>query len=506
MVSNDNKIKKYIGYIMLLASAAAMIMMVCQTGTDDIWYDEVFSVCFAKMRLTELLAMTARDVHPPLYYIYLKFFTWLACAVFGEGIFVTAAKCASVLPWVVIIVFALTYIRKNRGDFVAGLFAFFVTTMPQLGNYYVEIRMYSFALLLIMLSGLAAFEIAKAETCKINIHWFVFFVAGILTAYTQYYACIGIIGEYIGLILVLLIEKRTDYIKRIIRIIACGVLSAILYLPWLPVLFKQYNNISGSYWIQPLTLRSIAGCMKFIMLPVADKVKLSYLLAGIAILILAVTVLLYIKKEFKKAIADLLICVMPLMIVVLSGFILSALGTPIFVYRYMIPVLGLFWLFCAICIDKLSDCFYVALAIIIPFAMLGILSCRGFYLEEHKKTEHMPLVKEAFEAIPDDAVIITNFDHVAAVSGYYFGGHEIYLYDNEIDHVLSDIMDGCGSYIDDDGIIKLLCASRRVYFFGSFNVRDEILEDWEKLSISSTEENSVLLERYWFNIYRLGME
>lgn len=31
---------------------------------------------------------------------------------------------------------------------------------------------------------------------------------------------------------------------------------------------------------------------------------------------------------------------LPLITVILSGFVLSAMGTPIFVYRYMIPALG----------------------------------------------------------------------------------------------------------------------------------------------------------------------
>ena len=44
---------------------------------------------------------------------------------------------------------------------------------------------------------------------------------------------------------------------------------------------------------------------------------------------------------------------------------------------------------------------------------------------------------------------------------------------------------------------------RNVYFFGSFNSREELLKEWETEGIAYTEEGTYLLERYYFNVYHL---
>ncbi|MBQ0027232.1 MAG: hypothetical protein KBS96_01390 [Lachnospiraceae bacterium] len=503
MVSNNNNlVKKYMGIGLILASFAAIIMMISQTTTNDIWYDEVFSVDFARLKITDLIAMTARDVHPPLYYIYLKLITGIFCGIFGDDCFVTVSKIASVLPWGVMVIIALTYIRKRWGYFVSGAFLFLITVMPQLGNYYVEIRMYSFALMLITICGLSVFSIIERDDNNI-VSWGVFWVCGILTAYTQYYALIGVVGVYFATLLGLIIVRKDDSKRQLLRWAICALLSVIFYMPWIPVVLKQMSNISGNYWIQPLSLRSIGGCVKFIILPVADKEKLCLVAAGLVLIaMIVVTVLLFISRR-EQAVTTAIICLMPIIIVILSGFVLSALGTPIFVYRYMIPVMGLMWLFIAIAIDGIEKSVYTVVMFLIPFILAGILTCRGVFLEEHKKVTHMPDVIEAFEGLPNGAVVVANFDHVAAISGFYLPDNEIYLYEGDIDPILTDLMKGCGKAIDDSEILNMLDGGRDVYFFGSFNSRDDIINDWEGLNITANETDSILLERYWFNIYRL---
>lgn len=503
MVYKISLTKKIIGISMCVIAFGAILMMALQTGTSDIWYDEVFSVAFAKMSVTDLVHMTALDVHPPLYYLYLKFFTMAGMTLFGEGAYITLCKIASVLPWFFIALISITLIRRKWNIFVTGLFLMLVTMMPQIGNYYVEIRMYSFALLLITLCGLAAIYIYASESKGKRIWWCVLFVTGIMTAYTQYYACIGIAGIYIGLLLALLISKKEGIKKDILRLLFCIILSIITYIPWIPVVYRQFSNISGNYWIQPLTIRSIAGCVKFIFLPVCDKTLLSYLTVGGMLLVCAFVIIMSIIYNRKTTVLYLCIFIMPLLLVVLSGFVLSAMGTPIFVYRYMIPVLGLFWLYIALCIDKITDKGWMIILLVIPFLMAGILVCRGFYLEEHKKVEHMPLVENAFDLIPQDAAIVCNFDHVAAISGYYLKSNDIYLYEGEIDPILYKIFDGCGECANTDTICSLLLNGKDVYFFGSFNSREDIIKEWAEEGIEASEQDSVLLERYWFNIYRL---
>ena len=63
-----------------------------------------------------------------------------------------------------------------------------------------------------------------------------------------------------------------------------------------------------------------------------------------------------------------------------------------------------------------------------------------------------------------------------------------------------------GDFSDEEGIIRikeLLKEGRTLWFFGSGNAREEILEKWRTEKIDAEEVASVMIERYWFNIYRI---
>lgn len=500
MISRENTLKMCIGYILLIASVMVLIIMSLQTAAEDIWYDEVFSLAFMRESIGDIIRLTARDVHPPFYYIYLKIMVAVISCIPGVNA-IAAAKLASVVPAIALIIICATYIRKSFGELLMGLSALLIITMPQIGNYYVEIRMYSLALLMITSAGLIALSIVRNGDTKLK--WISFFILGLLTAYTQYYACIGIAGVYLTLFIMILIDDKSLIKSRMIRLSTCALVLAVLYIPWLPTLLRQANTINGNYWIQPLTLRSIAGCIKFITLPVAPYGRICFVSAGCVFLCIAFLLMInvFLKRD-RELVMILLTGLVPLGIIIISGFVLSIIGTPIFVYRYMVPALGLMWIMVAYLLDRACEIRIASLMLIIPFIMAGVLSVRGFYLEEHKKVLFMEDTTKALDKIESDSVIICNFDHVASVIGYRMD-NDIYLYEGEIDALIPDMLDGAGTFIDAQGIRQLIMDGRKVYFFGSFNSREDILKDWKELGIAGDEQDSVLLERYWFNIYKL---
>lgn len=500
MTAYKNRVKKYIGYALLIISVLAIVSMARYTMTDDIWYDEVFSVGFIEHGFKDIALLTARDVHPPFYYFYLKVMAGII-SFFGPST-VTAAKLASILPWLGIFCVSVTYIKKQFGEFTMGLFMLLVTCMPQIGNYYVEIRMYSLALLMITAAGLCADSIIRNGGAAYK--WLLIFVLGILTAYTQYYACIGIVGIYAALTGLIFLKKELRNKSNIGGLLSCMLGSVIAYIPWLPKLYGQATTINGNYWIQPLTLRSLAGCVKFLVLPVSMDGKICYIAAALVIMATAIGLVLFIKdKSYKEDVNLAVIGLLPLIMVILSGFILSAMGTPIFVYRYMIPVIGLCWLVVARIVDRVTDKRVWPLVLLIPYLLCALLTYRGFCQEEGKKVENMPKVVEALSEIEEDAVIIANFDHVASILAYYMDEQDVYLYEGDIDALIPDMFDGAGTYISREDVAKLVKEENKVYFAGSFNSREDILADWETMGIKGEEQSSVLCERYWFNIYRL---
>lgn len=88
--------------------------------------DEAFSFALVRHSFSEIWTITAADVHPPLYYWYLKVLT----APFHYSM--RAAQIASVLPYLFILVFGGMQFRKYFTDRTAVLFMvmFFATHLP----------------------------------------------------------------------------------------------------------------------------------------------------------------------------------------------------------------------------------------------------------------------------------------------------------------------------------------------------------------------------------------
>lgn len=477
-----------------------MVAYCVTLGGNDIWYDEVFSVVFSSSSYREIIRLTSADVHPPLYYFYLKTFIDTGRTVFADFGVVFWAKLASFVPWGVLFVLAVFPIRKRFGILSGGFFALLITVMPKLGANYAEIRMYSFAMMLITIAFVCTLGLMSGEKAGL---WGVgFYLAGIATAYTQYYACIAIVGLYICFGIYALISGKKRQVRRLF--FSAG-LSVISYLPWLGPLFSQMRAVSENYWILPLTLRSIPGCLKFLFLP-ADTLGIwGYVCACIVIaIIVLVYVMFFVKKPGKDELYIALTGPSVLAFTILAGFILSIIGRPIFVYRYMIPVMGVFYLSFAFIfgyVVKDNACILITL---IVFLISGRITVGGYCYEEKLKSDKMTEAESILAQIPKDGVIITNFDHVCALMSYYLPDNKICLYDGRPDAIVELMYNRSDFEITEDKLKVLVEGDAPVYFFGSFNSREDLLDDWEKIGIGNTEKaDSVLIERYYFNIYRL---
>lgn len=168
-----------------------------------IGYDESYSMCLIRHSYSDVIRITALDVHPPLYYLLLK--TWML--PFGESI--PAARCFSLLIYAVFVSLGPLMAGKLFGKETGFLFSFFAITMPACQSYlYSEIRMYGLAALLVTACALFASGIAKHIDSSNAKQWFGLFVTGILGAYTQYYALIAVAFIYIVLFAVLLYHKK----------------------------------------------------------------------------------------------------------------------------------------------------------------------------------------------------------------------------------------------------------------------------------------------------------
>lgn len=607
------KLKNGCGVLFLFLGILSFFVCLFQAFGQDIWFDEVFSVNFIQHSYKEIAALTGKDVHPPLYYWYLKLFHDIGKVLVPAASSIVLCKLASMLPFVGIFVYTLTAIRKNFGLHVAGLFWFLIMTMPQISNYTVEIRMYSLALFFITAAFVHSCELVRAfpaqgvseaertaepgvaagteETAesgvaagteeaaepgaagsevisgtvlasgsvtgenglikwwKKNKHWLLFWVYGILTAYTQYYACVAVIAIYIAVFIFYAVmahkgktektsckkthihkeqlkeqeailtkapvkgwkaehttEQETGRIagKCIGKVLICAGLSVLAYLPWLPFFFSQVRTVSSSYWIQPLTWKSIFGCMKYIFLPVSYAVKKNYVLACVMILLFGAAFLysFLMKRKDARGRFFLLTGLWIAVFTTLIGFVCSILNRPIFVYRYLIPCLGAMWLVAAVVLWDFIEKNW-GILVFVPFLLSGYSNMQGFYGEENKKIVEMKATQSFLAVFPEDAAVLCNFNHVQAVTACYLkDSNEIWLYGSNPEDLIAELLPQCRGLEDTTELLQLV-KERDVYFFGSFNSREELLKEWETEGIAYTEEGTYLLERYYFNVYHL---
>lgn len=467
--------------------------------SQDIWYDEVFSAGMMRYSYREIMEFTAKDVHPPFYYWYLKSIVSIGQMWLPEIDGVVFAKVASLLPMAGLWILGFTKIRKEFGLLAAGTFTFCVYTMPQLTGYSTEIRMYSLALFLVTTALLFAYEAykKKSKTAFAGL-----FLCGILTAYTQYFSCIAIVLLY----LLLCLGIRND--KKAVKYWLVSVAASIIcYLPWLGTLIKQFTTVNENYWIQPLTWRSLAGCVKYIYLPSGGYPILNYLLAVLMIAATFLLGVLFFKKRgnvrnwFIKEGFFISLAVGITVGLIVIGVGVSILASPIFVYRYMIPCLGGFWLAFAI---VLKDCEkkWLWLPVLVLTVYVGYTNVKGVFWEENQKKIQMAETVKGLDKIEEDDILIFNFNHVQASVGYY-KNNESYLLYQEPETLIQEIYRDYGMIEDVQQVKELLKQGRKVWFLGSFVSREDIVEEWKKQGLKVTETGSYLLERYWFNLYSI---
>ena len=117
MVRMKSKIKisgkDAFGWLLICISVLMLCKSLALCFSNDIWYDELFTVGMIEHSYGELIHFTAADVHPPLYYCVTKFFVDLCKLVLPGAGTVIPAKIVSVLPYFVLLLYSVRWIRKR---------------------------------------------------------------------------------------------------------------------------------------------------------------------------------------------------------------------------------------------------------------------------------------------------------------------------------------------------------------------------------------------------------
>jgi 4-amino-4-deoxy-L-arabinose transferase-like glycosyltransferase len=208
---------------------------------QPLWWDEGYSLYFASMDLGAMVAGTAGDIHPPLYYTLLHF--WIS--LLGSG--AVAVRLLSVLAGTLTV--PLFYLVGRRlVDGKVGMLASLVMAIAPFHIYYSqEVRMYGLVTLLGLLSVyfvLLLLETWATESKRRQILlWAGYVIVTLAAMYTQYYAAfiplfqtVFVIGSFA--LSQLKQRARPNHQRGISTVllirwlIAQGILL-LLYIPWI---------------------------------------------------------------------------------------------------------------------------------------------------------------------------------------------------------------------------------------------------------------------------------
>ena len=526
------RIADIIGIICILIGAGVFLRSACFVYSSDIWFDELFTVELAMKPLPQMMSLAAKDVHPPLYYILVRAVYIILNNTFGTDV-VVAAKITSLIPYALVLIYLIVFVRKHFGWLSAGLAFVMMAAMPHMSEFMVEARMYSWA-------AFALFAMFIHATEWRGAHIFGTLVYGIAAMYLHYYGLIGAGVIALGVLTVtaarsLKARKEVDTAgrKALLSVMICCIVAVVAYIPWIKVLMGQIGQVSQSYWIQPVTWRTIPGCVKYIFSPEFEQSYVNYLCAGIMVasyVFMIARYVLHIKKDVVEAgheecsqnnISSLYIFGSAAVLagVIAAGIAASIIIRPVFVYRYMMPAMFIFWTGFAVLIGKTIEepSRIVTIAIVIvTIVTIGASCVRSYNLfrwEEARKAEGMKQLEITLDQIRKeypDTLIVCNFNHVQAMMWYYLGNDSaLWGYTDET--LIAEI---CGRapivMIDEISDLKELLSKRgqsEFLFFGSGNARDEIIEDWNSYEIfTEMLHNSCFLERYYINIYKVALK
>ena len=222
--------------LLIIYTAVLAVLNGVRIMDSTYWFDEIFSIKLINMTIPEMLKATANDVHPPLYYVILKVF----CHFFSQS--GPALHAASLLPYVIVLILALTVIRRRFGRSTAFLFVTFMSLLQCTLRYNVEIRMYSWVVLFVLTAYLSLYAIFDGNRKR---SYVLFTAASLAAAYSHYYALIAVAFFYLVLMLYALIVRR----EMVRRVIVTWAVTVVGYLGWLVVLLKTFARTSSGWWL-----------------------------------------------------------------------------------------------------------------------------------------------------------------------------------------------------------------------------------------------------------------
>ncbi len=236
----------------------------------SIWFDEAFSWRTVQFPMSEMMSRIQADVHPPLYYVLLKGWTYVfsgsAFAIRSFSVTFAGLSLASAY------LFASYAFKSRRVGLMA---ATFLAISPWVSFYGWEARMYPLGMTWALLSSYALLRAIRTT----SLLWSVLYgVLAVALIYTHYYGFFTLAAHALVVLGVLIYRTKWRPGELFHDRIWWGAVTAtaiilVLYSFWLPTFLRQREQVEESYWVPPVTAHSIPDTLYKIVAPTQQPVS-----------------------------------------------------------------------------------------------------------------------------------------------------------------------------------------------------------------------------------------
>lgn len=213
----------------------ALAVRMWRIGAESLWLDEATSLFLARKPVLDVIAWTAKDIHPPLYYLLLHFWQVLGES---EAVLRSLSAVAGALGAVVLYDLGARLIDRRTGLIAGALLAL----APIHVWYSQQARMYTWLGLWGLLSSLCLVAFLDSRKARFAVGYVLVSAAAL---YTHYYTVFVFLAQGVYV----LYEAWRTRCPRTVAEFAAGVGgSVLLFAPWIPTMWFQVTS-GGGGWV-----------------------------------------------------------------------------------------------------------------------------------------------------------------------------------------------------------------------------------------------------------------
>lgn len=310
---------KYKNYWPLaLITLSALVIRLYKLTAISLWHDEAFSALLVRYSWSEMIYRIGLDVHPPMYYIFLRFWHYL----FGDSLW--SLRGFSVLFGIALIPLTFLLIKEVfKNQKAAYIGAALIALNPFQIQYVTEARMYTMGA---FFGLLCAYLLVKAlheqkqywEDKKLNmpnlpqdialkrrsiIYYVLFSLTALICILTHYYLLFTVAAICLyGLIYHL--RYFQGELKRYVWLTISYILIILGFLPWLKTFIYQVRQVGAGYWIPAMDKWSIPTTLWQLLIGWNNDIKQTQtqiLVGGVSVLVITF-IFWFLKKSnfFEK--------------------------------------------------------------------------------------------------------------------------------------------------------------------------------------------------------------